>query len=302
MLRPAARKRLVPAAVGLMAATPLILWAVTVHAAGYEAGSWTAPVTPRLALDFLSAFHTPPQLGLVALVTGGALAAGWSARSTSDPGFHHPALILPLALGALPALLLVVSTVAPPLTMERYAFPAVVATMVMAAALIARASPLVACVCLVVVTAHGTLALKRNVEFNQAVDQQSEALVAQVRELLSEKYLIVFESAQQYCLLDQAAPDLRQRVHVLNFDRHDLRTEVVGQGQLRERAEVRLFERDLLRRLNPVLGRPQLISPGTLRTSGAPVWLVLRRDDEPMVWSGARLLMQQGRMALVKFE
>jgi len=292
-------RALMPAGVGPLLAAPFLVWALATHHNAFEAGFWAEPVTAKLALTFLASLLVPAQLAVAAAVGGAALILSrWTRPLRADPSGSRWLL---MSFGALPPVLLAVSALGAPLTMERYAFPAVAATLVVAAILLAQVPRAAVVLCAVIWLGQSTLGLKRAVEFNRAVDAQSAALVARVRGLADRGEPVLFESVQQYSILDRYAPDLRDRVQLLDFERSDVRADLSANGGLRERVEVRLFERDLARLASAHLGRPRLIDIGTARANRASAWLILRRDDEPLVWVGGRALSTDGRIAHVEF-
>lgn len=286
-----------PACLGPMLAMPFLVQSVW-HSQTFEGGSWIEPVTARIAVAFLTSLLVPSQLALAAVCAGVGVIVG---RSTSAQADADSSRLLLLSFGVLPFGVLAVSALGVPVTMERYAFPAVLSTAVIAATVLSRAPAVAVTACAVLWLGQSTLGLRRSVEFNRAADAQSAALISQVRELVATGSPVLIESVQQYSIIDRYAPDLRERVQVLDFERGDLRADLSSETGLRERVEVRLFERDLARRAAAGLGRPRLIGVAAVRARNSTAWLILRRDDEPVVWVGGLVHAKHGRVARIEF-
>ena len=173
---------LMPALAGPVLIAPLLIWIVLVHGGGFEATSWNDPVGPGLAVTYLSNFLLPPALTVAALMAGISYLFG---RAQRGAAWNDPGPVLLFSLAALPPVLLAVSTIGPPLTMERYAFPVVISTVAVAAAVISRLERTAIACCAVVWLGQSTLGLHRAVDFNHAVDAQSAQLVADVRGLVA---------------------------------------------------------------------------------------------------------------------
>ena len=188
-------RALIPASVGPLLAAPLLMWAIVSHRQAFESGIWAAPVTVTLALQMLASLFVPGQLAVAAAVAGAGLALSRSTRpQRADPSGSR---LLLLSSSALPAVLLTVSALGVPLTMERYAFPAVASTAVLAAVLLARVPVVAVLLSAAIWCGQSTVGLHRAVEFNRAVDAQSAALLGEVRDLVERGEPVAFESVQQ---------------------------------------------------------------------------------------------------------
>jgi hypothetical protein len=289
---PSRMRRLSPALVGPAIVMPLLALMLRAQVAGAPGASWTEPFTTGRTADFLKELWFPWQLAVAVVVPAVAAAVG---RTLPDMQGRARLLAPVLMLLLLPCVLIAMSVVGPPLSMARYAFPAVVGLAAAATIALARCGRAGALACASIWLVLSTLTLHRAVGFQEGVAAQSAALVSDVRDAIARGDRVVFESLQQYAQLDMYAPDLRTRVMLLDAESAD----VLPDAALVERIEVRLFEQHLARRTSANLGRPVLTRLADWRR-GDRVWLVARRTDEPLIWRGLRLLSTRRQLRLVE--
>jgi hypothetical protein len=201
--------------------------------------TWEAAFTwTRVAATLRDVF--PEYLLALLALTWGAI---WIQRrlffaqsappSVSPPA---PALLLLTSLGLLIPLLVGLSLVLQPTLTNRYFIPAIAALAPAVAYSLARLPRWGCWVVLAAMIVVSTLGLRRNAIEARAQDQRTGAVMREIREVPGDQ-VVVFEVPHVVAVIWHYAPDLRDRIALLDFET----------GQLPYPSRIRVVTRDLAR-------------------------------------------------------
>lgn len=211
-----------PALAGLTV-LPVLWWlALGPQRAAVTVPTWENAFTWSGAVDTAAYVFLPEHLLAAFLLMWAVLCVTWTlGRQASAPPPPAPALVLLTGLSLLVPALVIVSLLIQPVLTARYSIAAVAAlapAVGWGVARLPRWGAAVILAALIVASANG---LRRHANQARWLDQQTDAMIAAIRELPGDGP-VVFEVAHVVDVLWRYAPDLRPRLVLLDFEIGDV--------------------------------------------------------------------------------
>jgi hypothetical protein len=210
--------------------------------------TWMEPITLRLALNSLLELFSIPMAGVIIL---GIWMVLWHRNSPIGTCQDFAGLT---ALLALPLVFIVVSVIAQPVYLPRYAIPAVAGCAPLCAWAVSKLRPVGLTITVLIVSLFSGLVVRREALDQKGWSRGMDGLIHALRQQQRAEP-IVFESPAQSYVVNRYAKDLEGRSFLLDFE----------DGEIGSINRNRLFMRDLARQYGSFYDRPRTVTWRTVR-------------------------------------